>query len=110
MIKIKVSDDFTMTPGARYKSDGDFSGELFRESILEAKYIEARDEGVKLFVDLDDGYGYAQSFLEEAFGGLAREHGARSVEDILIIKSDDTPIYIEKIKQCISDTLTKAKR
>ena len=34
MILINICNDFTDTPGARYRSEGDFSGEEFRETIL----------------------------------------------------------------------------
>ena len=40
-MKICISTDFSETPGARHRSDGDYSGEEFRETILIPKYIEA---------------------------------------------------------------------
>ena len=60
---IRIATDFTETPGARYRNEGDFSGEEFRESILEPKFLEAKNKGEQLTIDLDGGYGYPTSFL-----------------------------------------------
>lgn len=98
---INIPRDFTDTPGPRYKSDGDFSGELFRETILEPKFIEAEKENLKLKIDFDGGYGYLISFLEEAFGGLARKYGSDRVLKILVFKSDEEEALIEKVRSYI---------
>lgn len=37
-MKIKISKDYSKTPGGRFKSEGAYSGEDFRESILFPKY------------------------------------------------------------------------
>lgn len=91
MIKIKVCEEFTDTPGARYKSDGKYSGEEFRDEILVPKYNEAKEKGEKLLIDLDGGYGYATSFLEESFGGLARKYSKKEIKEVLEVKSEDEP-------------------
>ena len=70
---INVAKEFTETPGARYKTQGAFSGEEFRDDILYPKFIESISNNEKLVVNLDGGYGYGSSFLEEAFGGLVRK-------------------------------------
>ena len=41
--------------------------------ILYPKFLEAIDSKKILTVDLDGGYGYGSSFLEESFGGLVRK-------------------------------------
>ena len=101
--KIIISSDFSKTPTARYRSDGKYSGEEFREDVLEKKYLEAVKSEQKLFIDLDGGYGYATSFLEEAFGGLARKYGAAVVRNVLEFKSDDEPELIPDILEYIDD-------
>lgn len=58
----------------------------------------------QLTVILDGGYGYATSFLEEAFGGLAREMRNSKIKDIIII-SEEEPQLISKIQQYITDAL-----
>jgi hypothetical protein len=63
---------FTRTPGPRYRSEGSFSGEQWREEHLLPAYRKAVAEGRPLRVSLDGVVGFASSFLEEAFGGLVR--------------------------------------
>ena len=51
-ITINTGKDFSCTPGARYKSDGPFSGEEFRENLLE-KHFENKNDGTPVVVMLD---------------------------------------------------------
>ena len=103
MITIKIATEFSNTPGGRFINEGPNSGEEFRNKLLEPKYIEAKEKKEKILVDLDDCYGYPISFLEEAFGGLARKFPKDNISAIIDIKSDDQPSLIEKIKQYIKD-------
>ena len=104
MITINIAQDYTKTPGGRFKSEGKYSGEDFRQKILLPKYIEAKSKSESLKVILDGGYGYATSFLEEAFGGLARDRKEREILNIIII-SDEEPALIQKIRKYIEDAL-----
>lgn len=104
MIKVKISDDYTKTPGGRFEAEGSFSGEDFRNKLLEAKYQTAKQEGDTLVVDLDGGYGYATSFLEEAFGGLARKTKDPYLRTIKII-SNEEPALVDKVCKYIEDAL-----
>lgn len=98
MITINVAKEFTDAPGARYRCEGDFSGEEFREDFLEPRFFQAVNEGKKLFIDLDGGYGYATSFLEETFGGLARKYKDKDkILSTIVLKSDDEPGLIDDI-------------
>lgn len=99
---IRIATDFTETPGARYRVEGDFSGEEFRESLLEPRFLEAKNKGEQLTIDLDGGYGYPTSFLEEAFGGLARKYGAAIVSPTLVFISRDEPSLIDEIQEYIT--------
>lgn len=103
MKKIKIATDFSQTPGARYISEGDFSGELFRTSMLRAGVQDAIKAGQKLLVDLDGTPGYGSSFLEESFGGLVRYDGisAEVVLAHLDLKSDDEPYLADDIRDYI---------
>jgi len=65
---INVSKDFSKFPAGRYKTDGEFSGELFRDSLL----LPAFRNSQKITVFLDGVIGYSSSFLMEAFGGLVK--------------------------------------
>lgn len=100
-MEIKISRDFSETPGARHKDEGSFSGEEFREDLLKPKYIEAKNKNEKLIIDFDGGYGYPTSFLEEAFGGLAREFSEENILNILSFISNDEPSLIEEVKTYI---------
>lgn len=103
-IIISIAKDYTKTPGGRFIKEGPFSGEDFRIKILHPKFEEALKTNSTLTVILDGGYGYAPSFLEEAFGGLARQTRNRKVLDIKII-SEEEPIQIEKIREYVKKAL-----
>ncbi len=95
-IRISVANDFTMTPGGRLIKEGPFSGEAFREEILLPAFLRALEDKEKLIVDLDGGYGYGSSFLDESFGGLARKLRDPQVLSIEIV-SQEEPELIDKI-------------
>lgn len=69
-IIIDIGTDFARYPFGRYKSDGEYSGERFRQDFLERALRSATG---KITVILDGARGMGSSFLEEAFGGLVRE-------------------------------------
>jgi hypothetical protein len=100
-MKYVIATQFSDAPGGRYIEDGPLSGELFRETVLKPLLEEHPNE--KFFVDLDGGFGYAPSFLEESFGGLAREIGPDMVESLFEFKSDDEPDLINKLKEYIKN-------
>lgn len=107
-IIIKIADDYTKTPGVREEIEGDFPGEEFLEKILSPRFKQALEEKKKLFVDLDDTAGYATSFLESAFGGLAREYkDHKIILDNLELKSDDDPFLIDDIIEYIKEANKK---
>jgi len=105
MIKIKLSKDFTNKPGGRYIKEGPKSGEEFREHILLPQYEKAIQVGCKLVVDLDDCYGFPPSFLEEAFGGLARKVKSKKILDTIEIHCTDRPGLIDKIRKYVQEAL-----
>lgn len=70
---------------------------------LRERFVAAKAQAVKLVVDLDGAAGYPTSFLESAFGGLARLEGPDTVLTYLELKSDDEPDLIEEITQYIRD-------
>ena len=101
MIEINIAIDFTTEPGARNYSDGPFSGEEFFDKLLKPKYVEAKEKGLKLKINLDGTEGYASSFINEAFIRLGSEFGADEVWNNLILISDEIPKYIKKVKESI---------
>ena len=88
--------------GPRYRDQGQGSGEEFREVHLTPAFDKALEKGEKLFVDIDGAeYGYPISFLEEAFGGLARKRGENKVMPKLKIECMDEPLLKKEIEHYI---------
>lgn len=104
---LNICKEFSETPGARYKNEGDYSGEEFRETLLLPRFLDAQEKKEKLVIELDGGYGYPTSFLEEAFGGLARQIDIKAVLDTLEFVSEDEPALIADIKNYISAARNK---
>ena len=104
---IKVSRDFSETPGGRYAKEGKYSAEEFRDTILIARYREALRENATLLIDFDGCYGFSRSFLEEAFGGFVRKYHVRdSLQRIKFVATEDERIP-GIVKEFISDAETK---
>lgn len=99
MVKISIVEDFSRTPGPRYISEGEYSGELFRTTILLPNVKKAMDTEDDILIDLDRASGYGTAFLEESFGGLIREDNIPYdyLKNHMIIKSDEDEIYIHEI-------------
>lgn len=95
-IVLNIARDFSSTPGARFKSDGDFSGEEFREKFLEPRFRDLKDEST-ITINLDGAEGYATSFLEEAFGGLSRKYGIERCLRRLRFVSNEDPTLVREI-------------
>ena len=101
MATINVGRDFSPDPAGRYRSDGESSGEAFREDILKPT-LEMLREGETLKVVIDDGVeDYGSSFLVEGFAGLVK-HGYFDATNLLarieIVYTDsDFEFYKNKI-------------
>jgi len=107
-LTINIFEEFTDIPGARYDSEGQFSGKSFLETLLLPRFKEAVGLDAKLIINLDNGEGYATSFLEEAFGGLTRIFGTEQVLKHLEFISFDEPLLIEEIKNYILEAKAAA--
>lgn len=87
-VHIKIA-DWSVCPGGRYRADGDFSGEAFRDDIL----VPALRAAEYVTVNTDGTRGYGSSFLEEAFGGLLRVGFSRKeILQKLAIQSQESSI------------------
>lgn len=100
---INIASDFSETPGPRNITEGDFSGELFRDTILNTIFEQALSQKKKIIVNLDGTFGYGTSFLEEAFGGLARKYSNVDVLNYIDFISIEEPYLIDDIKGYIND-------
>lgn len=102
MIIIKIATDFSPTPGARYRTDGPFSGEQFREEKL-LPLFEDKTNTDKIIIDLDGAEGYPSSFLEEAFGGLARIVGSEKVRERIEFQTKEFTYMAQKTLEFIDN-------
>jgi STAS-like domain of unknown function (DUF4325) len=75
-IVLNIAKEFSRSPAGRYKTDGPYSGEAFRDRHL----IPALRRSEIVEVQLDGAFGFGSSFLEEAFGGLVRVAGFKAKE------------------------------
>ncbi|MBM0140506.1 STAS-like domain-containing protein [Pseudomonas cannabina] len=98
MREINLAEDFSKHPAGRFKTDGPYSGELFRESFL-VPLVRDHEPTV---IYLDGARGYGSSFLEEAFGGLARQFSTPVVNELITFVSRDYTL-IQRINTYIKD-------
>lgn len=98
---ICISKEYSETLGARHIEEGNWSGEDFRDNFLIPRFEAARKKGEKVRIDLDGGYGNPVSFLEEAFGGLARKYGTDTVLKTLDFVCNDEPAQVNEILEYI---------
>lgn len=96
---IAFASEFSEFPAGRYRNDGPFPGEAFRDDLLEPRLREFD----LVAVDLDGAMGYGSSFLEEAFGGLVRlgKFSAETLHQKLKLKCVEDPSVIDEIWQYI---------
>jgi phosphomannomutase len=100
---LNIARDFSRAPGARYRTDGKYSGEEFYENILKGLFIEILSLKYKLRIILDGTHGYATSFLDEAFGRLAKDFGIDKVKENVILISEEEPFLVEEINEYIDN-------
>jgi hypothetical protein len=99
---INISTDFSRYPAGRYRTDGEFTGEIFREDFL----LPALSANSKVEILLDGAMAYGSSFLEEAFGGLVRINHIKAVElrNRLSFISKEDPSLVEEIWEYIDES------
>lgn len=101
-IVIDVGRDFSTTPGGRYRNEGAWSGQEFRETFLEPRLKERQD----VIVDLDGPVGFTTSFLEEVFGGIVRLFGPDVVKAHVRIRSAKRPTRAQKAQMYLERAIT----
>ena len=107
---INIAKEYSKTPGGRNVSEGPYSGEDFRDTCLLPVAIKALKENAHIEIHLDGGFGYAPSFLEEAFGGLVRELKDGRLLDIISIISEEEPPLITDISKYMKEALKDLPR
>lgn len=107
MSRISVRENFSKTPGHRSPDDGPFSGELFLDDVLRPAFVDCRKRSEKLIVDLDGTSGYATSFLEASFGGLAREFPIDEVLQNVTVICGNEPYLVDEVTNYIREARNK---
>ena len=111
MIEINIARQFTKLPGPRYQDQGPGSGQEFLEELLKPAFLKARETNDQVTIQLDGvKYGYPTSFLEEAFGGLAREFGITEVLNLLRFESVAEPMLDSEIRHYINHANATTRR
>ncbi len=101
-IHISIANDFSDAPGGRYRKDGKYSGEEFRDDYIVPKLETLKDDEV-ITIDLDGCYGFPVSFLEETFGGLSRRYGSEKVLSKIKCTCTEAPEKVQEILSYIKD-------
>lgn len=94
LTNVSIAEDFSKHLKDR---SGEFGGAQFRMKFLEGPI----SKGIPVLVDFTGVRGYSSSFLEEAFGGLAR-YLCMPYDELrskLILNSPDDPSIIEEIEE-----------
>jgi hypothetical protein len=106
---ISIADRYSKFPAGRYRADGPFNAERFRDEFLLPALDAALQKGDKVVVKLDGVIGYSSSFLEEVFGGVvrARKQAADRLKQTLQIRADDVAYSAAKLdaERYFSDAL-----
>lgn len=102
-----IAEEFSDTPGARDREDGDFSGQEFLEDLLQKRFDRAVTEKYILLVDLDGLWGWPSSFISGSFGKLSMAVGAEIILKHLDFKSTKRPSRIEKVVHEIKNPTNK---
>lgn len=78
---LNIANEFSKTPGPRFKTWGTYSGEEFREDYL-IPWLQKNKDAPKLTIEMDGAISYPPSFLEEAFGGAVRKGFAEQLKKV----------------------------
>ncbi len=80
VIEYDFAKEFSKNPGLRFRNLSDFSGEEFREDVLEDFF--SKNIKIKINVDgVESSLG--ASFLSEAFGNMAVKYGLEKFNDVI---------------------------
>jgi hypothetical protein len=111
MTTISLATDFSPFPGGRFRTDGPFSGEVFRDDVLLPLLRDAINGGQPLTVVLDGVAGLPSSFLEEGFGGILRKAPEITAKHVLsTLRFEFKNPLFQRYVAMISDYITRAER
>ena len=102
---IHFTEEFTDTPGGRYRRHGNFSGEQFREDILRP----ALDQNDLVILDLNGAFSFPPSFIDESLGVLLDQLGEEALQKKLKIELADNPLAQRKISETFKEHAAKKR-
>ena len=92
--------EFSQYPGGSLRTQGDHSGQEFREERLTPALRKALIEGLTVVVNLDGTMGLSTAFSREAFGGLVAKDGftLEQLRKALVIGGDEpsSRVYVDE--------------
>jgi len=106
MIEYDFGEKFSSKPGPRYKKLGPYSGEEFRNDVLQDWFKNDKE----IIIDVDNVIlAFGPSFLSESFGAIAKEYGKDKFFKVIHFKTNsDKNIRFEiKVKEYIERALNK---
>lgn len=110
---IDIATEFSPYPSGRDENDGKFNGTKFRQHLLipaiKSALAGPPDER-KIIIDIDGVRAFGSSFLEEAFGGLARESGIDVESAIALFDVKCTQSHLTFFHDAIIQHLEEAKQ
>jgi STAS-like domain of unknown function (DUF4325) len=101
--RLSINEEFSHTPGPRYRREGPFSAEEFWATLLRSRFETAVAGGAVLLIDMDGVAGYGTSFVEETFGGLARAYGTETVRRHLQVKCEQDDFILEEVWEYVDN-------
>lgn len=96
---IDIGNEFSSALGPRLRSAGQFSGEEFRDSVLEPAVLNSDI----VVIHLDSIKTISISFFEEAFGGLVRKLGGAAVLPKIRFDADARAYLVPRIEALMQE-------
>ena len=114
MSTLNIGKDFSGDPAGRYRSDGGYNGEMFREDYLRDRITALKDDEILTIILDDNVESYGSSFLTEAFAGMVK-YGyidAQSFLDKIDLKvksNNDFEFYKDRIIKYVQEAHFNSK-
>ncbi len=105
--KYNFAEEFTKNPGLRFRKLSEFSGEEFREDVLEKFFTENK----KIIINIDGiESSLGSSFLSEAFGNIAVKYGKEKFMEIVEIdtSSEIGRVTNEEMLKRVNEAIKRA--
>lgn len=103
----KFAEEFTKEPGPRFRDLGKYSGEEFREDVLEKMF----ENNEVIEIDVTNVIlTFGPSFLSESFGKTAVKIGKKKFFELVKFKDSDeeNKRFKKKVEQYVDNALKKA--